>query len=189
MFGQSTNSSPSQNLWVAHEYGDFHWLIFSKIRVEESLMKYHLWMLLLGMECILLDRALSNSISRATRTPEKFIITEGIYLSYQRTTNLSRHHPPKAVFSTAHRHLNYETNKNFLKESVKATVGKYTYVHVGVLLKRATVSADRPPTPQVQQNWTFTPYSFFRYFWINYRPALWKILLQRWKYCMVEIPS
>ena len=95
-------------------------------------------------------------------------------MSYQRTTNLSRHHPPKAVFSTAHRHLNYETNKNFLKESVKATVGKYTYVHVGVLLKRATVSADRPPPPQVQQNWTFTPYPFFRYFWINYRPALWQ---------------
>ena len=96
-------------------------------------------------------------------------------MSYQRTTNLSRHHPPKAVFSTAHRHLNYETNKNFLKESVRATVGKYTYVHVGVLLKRATVSADRPPPPQVQQNWTFTPYSFFHYFWINYRPALSKI--------------
>lgn len=95
-------------------------------------------------------------------------------MSYQRTTNLSRHHPPKAVFSTAHRHLNYETNKNFLKESVRATVGKYTYVHVGVLLKRATVSADRPPPPQVQQNCTFPPNSFFHYFWINYRPALWK---------------
>ena len=100
-------------------------------------------MLLLGMEYILLDRALSNSISRATRTPKKFIITEGIYLSYQRTTNLSRHHPPKAVFSTAHRHLNYETNKKLQilpKESVSVTADINS--HVGVLLKRTTVSAD-----------------------------------------------
>ena len=106
-------------------------------------MKYHLWMLLLGMEYILLDRALSNSISRATRTPEKFIITEGIYLSYQRITNLSRHHPPKAVFSTAHRHLNYKTNKKLQilpKESVSVTADINS--HVGVLLKRTTVSAD-----------------------------------------------
>ena len=153
-------------------------------------MEYHLWMLLLGMEYILLDRALSNSISRATRTPEKFIITEGIYLSYQRTTNLSRHHPPKAVFSTAHRHLNYKTNKRLQilpKESVSVTADIKS--HVGVLLKRTTVSAD----------WS-TPHRYDRTGQLCHIPSFIisesiidqlsdKIWLPRWKHCMVEIPS